>query len=73
MWLYGKVLNQESWNEYVTGVDMEVFAIGYFSIPAQKYQIIITNYGSRTGDAFRGVSWGKFVKKVFKEGVDIVK
>jgi hypothetical protein len=69
--VYGKSIETE-WNEYVKGVDLEVYAIGFFSAPAQKYQIIYTNYGSRATDAFKGISWTNFLRKIGEKSVDLV-
>jgi hypothetical protein len=68
--LYGKQIT-EAWNEYATGVDLEVYAIGYYSDLAQKYQIVYSNFGSRASDAFKGISWSKFLKKVGEGAVDL--
>lgn len=54
------------WQEYITGIDYDVYAIGYYMPEAKKYAIVITDYGNALAD---NISWGDFLKAALKAGV----
>lgn len=58
------------WNEYMDGVDFEIAAVGYFNPAAQKYQTVITTFGTRLTDVVRSVSWSEFLQMMSKKAVD---
>lgn len=67
--LIGKPI-QGQWNEYAEGIDFEIYAVGYFNPKGQKYQTVITTYGTRLQDLISSVSWGDFVQMLGKKAVD---
>lgn len=64
-YVYG-VKNKGPWNEYVTGIDFVVVAVGVFVEPTKTYQIVLTDYGERGRDALKNASWGGFMRLIGK-------
>ncbi len=73
VFLYGEKVNGR-WQEFISGVDFDVYAVGYYVPAAKKYQIVITRYGNNLMDT---LSWGDFLKAagkaVIKAGSKVVK
>lgn len=59
-----------SWQEYAEGIDFEIYAVGYFNPKGQKYQTVITAYGTRLKDLMGSISWGEFIKLLGKKAVN---
>ena len=56
-----------SWQEYMDGIDVNVYAISFYNLNAQKYQTIITGYGGRFRDVVKSMSWNQFLIEVGKK------
>jgi hypothetical protein len=61
VFLYGSKVDGP-WQEYIDGIDFEFIAIGLYNPNSTAYEIILANYGTRTMDALRSVSWTGFIK-----------
>lgn len=61
--LYGRDL-EGAWREYQSGVDFYFEAVGYHRPDADRYFIVLTEYGDRFGDVFSGLSWARFLSSV---------
>lgn len=62
-----------AWREYAKGVDFELYAVGYYNPRGEKYQTVITVYGTRLRDFVRSASWSDFLKMVGGKAVDVGK
>lgn len=73
VFLYGEKVTGR-WQEFISGVDFDIYAVGYYVPAAKKYQIVITRYGNNLMDT---ISWGNFLKAagkaVIKAGSKVVK
>ena len=69
LYLFGQKI-QGQWKEYTDGLDFEIYAVGYYNPKAQKYQTVITTYGTGLSDMLRSFGWGNFLKAVGKKALD---
>jgi len=63
VFLYGSKI-KGPWREYIDGIDFEFVAIGLYNPYTNAYEVILANYGTRTMDALRSVSWTGFIKSL---------
>lgn len=53
-----------AWREYRSGIDFYFEAVGYHRAEADRYFVVMTEYGDRFQDVFRGLSWSRFLGSV---------
>lgn len=68
IFLYGEK-TEGPWREYIDGIDFEFVAIGIYNKYSNAYDVVLANYGTRTMDALKSVSWGSFLKNLTQAAV----
>lgn len=59
------------WQEYAEGIDFEVYAVGYWNPAGEKYQTVMTTYGTKAMDLLSSISWRSFLQTLGKKAVDV--
>lgn len=66
IFIYGKTVDG-AWQEYLSGVNCYITAIGFYVPTTGGYTYVLTEYGD---GAFDNFSWTEFIKKVGAKAID---
>lgn len=67
LFIYGTLLPDGQWKEYLSGVHCNVLAVGFYVPTTGNYTYILTGFGDGVWDNF---SWTEFLKKIGSKAVD---
>ena len=67
IFIYGTLLPDGNWKEYLTGVHCTIAAIGFYVPTTGSYTYVITEFGNGVWDTF---SWTEFLKKIGSKAID---
>lgn len=67
LFIYGTLLADGQWKEYLSGVHCNIIAIGFYVPTTGNYTYILTGFGDGVWDNF---SWTEFMKKLGSKALD---
>lgn len=67
LFIYGKLLQDGQWKEFLSGVHCNVIAVGFYVPTTGNYTYVLTGFGDGVWDNF---SWTEFLKKIGSKAVD---
>lgn len=67
LFIYGTLLPEGQWKEYLSGVYCNIVAIGFYVPTTGSYTYVLTGFGDGVWDNF---SWTEFLKKIGSKAVD---
>lgn len=67
IFIYGTLLPDGNWKEYLSGVHCTITAIGFYVPTTGSYTYVMTEFGNGVWDNF---SWTEFLKKVGSKAID---
>lgn len=60
-----------AWQEYAEGIDFQIYAVGYWNPAGQKYQTVITTYGTQAMDLLASMGWRNFIQSIGRKALDV--
>ena len=67
IFIYGTLLPDGNWKEYLSGVHCTITAIGFYVPTTGSYTYVMTEFGNGVWDNF---SWTEFLKKIGSKAID---
>ena len=67
IFIYGTLLPEGNWKEYLSGVHCTITAIGFYVPTTGSYTYVMTEFGNGVWDNF---SWTEFIKKIGSKAID---
>lgn len=67
LFIYGTLLPDGQWKEYLSGVHCNIIAIGFYVPTTGNYTYMLTEFGDGVWDNF---SWTEFLKKIGSKAID---